>query len=444
MKALHPNAAAALNPTADTISLDSPPKTPPGSGPSWVQQHVSFSVTEKELKGTLRMTVTDGLGEKEGIFSRAEGKNGSISGESLLRLRTLTQRVLEISSIGNLLSAEYVEQLAIDWSFDGSETRPPFAEFLMRRAEQDVSQHQIWLPTAYLEVEENFGFGGPEIIVIPRTFFDDAERELVTEKPEHAETAIPVVQKWRKNFQGNAAVAIQIEGEPRYAKNKARIIAQDVIGLLRFFHFASFSPRHFCPSALFGAEFMPQASSFTIDGTGHFSEYHSAILHKAQPWRISRAELAEMKQGLLPTITTLVPSHGISEFALRVKSSILTYSRGMTFPDMSDRLVYSLSALEGLFLRNASEIIQQNLSERIAFVRVKGVDDRLRVVASCKKIYGARSKYIHHRESATVPDSDLELFFIMARRALETALRNTQKFQKTDAFLDQIDRMKFS
>jgi hypothetical protein len=248
----------------------------------------------------------------------------------------------------------------------------------------------------------------------------------------------------RKNFQGNAAVALKIEGEPRFAKNKARMIAQDVIGLLRFFHFASFSSKHFCPSALFGAEFMPQESSFIIEEPGRFSEHHSSIIYDAQPWRISRAEFAEMQRGLLPTIAKLVPSQGISEFALRVRSSILTYSRGMTFPDMSDRLVYSLSALESLFLRNTSEIIQQNLSERIAFVTVKGVDERLRVVANCKKIYGARSQYIHHRQSTTVSEEDLELFFVMARRAIEAALLNIRKFTTTDAFIDQIDRIKFS
>jgi hypothetical protein len=90
-----------------------------------------------------------------------------------------------------------------------------------------------------------------------------------------------------------------------------------------------------------------------------------------------------MQRGLLPVVAALVASEGLSEFALRVRSSILTYSRGMTFPDISDRLVYLLSALESLFLKDTSEIIQQNLTERIAFVTVIEVDDRMRVVANC-------------------------------------------------------------
>jgi hypothetical protein len=445
MKTLHPDAAAALNAIADGISLDSPPKNPPGSGPGWGEQYISSNITQKDIIGALRSEVTSGLGEREGIFSSFGEKTASITGESLAKLHTLVKRALGISSVSNMLSQQYVDKLAIDWCFEDPATRPAFPDFLMNRANEDVSHHRLWLPTAYLQVEEDFQFGPVKIITIPKAFFDEIEERLLTEKPELAENTRAAVQRWRKRFQGNAAVAVSVEGEPIFANQKAKTIAEDVIALLRFFHFASFSSRYFCPTALFGAEYVPEQTSFTIEGDGRFSGQRSSLLHKnAQPWQLSRHELGLMRRSLFPRVETLVDSDGLSEFALRIRSSILTYSRGMTFPEMSDRLVYSLSALESLLLRNASEIIQQNLSERIAFLTVQGIDDRLKVVASCKKVYGARSQYIHHRQRSIVPEDDLELFFVMARRTLEAALRNIRKFTTTDAFIDQIDRIKFA
>jgi hypothetical protein len=57
----------------------------------------------------------------------------------------------------------------------------------------------------------------------------------------------------------------------------------------------------------------------------------------------------------------------LSRFKQRVRSSILAYSKGITLHDINDRLVYTLSSLEGLLLKNSSEPIQQNLGERMAF-----------------------------------------------------------------------------
>jgi hypothetical protein len=444
MKTLHPDAAAALNAIADTISLDKPPKSLPGSGPIWGQQHISSAVTQKDIIGTPRLVVTNGLGEKEGIFTEVRAEKVSITGNSLLNLSTVVRRVLGISSLSDLLSEEYVENLAIDWCFAEPTTRSSFAEFLMGRAEQDVSCHQIWIPTAYFQVEEDFEFGPSQIVTIPRSLFDQADERAKIEQPEHEKEILEAFGTMRKRFQGNAAVALSIEGEKLFAKKKAQIVAQDVIGLLRFFHPAVFSWKHFCPCALFGSEFMPLEYSFIIEGPGRF-EYTSSVVHSDTPdWRLSRRELKQIQSGQLPIVAGLVSTDGISDLALTVRSSILTYCRGMTFPDMSDRLVYSLSALESLLLKNTAEFIQQNLSERIAFLTASGAADRMKVVASCKKIYTARSQYIHHRRKDAVPEDDLALFFIMAHRALQTALGNLSKFKTTSEFIDAIDRMKFS
>src|SRR6267154_3219744 len=100
---LHSDAATALNAIADAISLDFPPKNPPGSGLPWGQLHAS-TITRDDMIGAPRFILTDGLGTREGIFAEVRGQKVSITGESLSKLSTLIERVLGVSSLSDLLS----------------------------------------------------------------------------------------------------------------------------------------------------------------------------------------------------------------------------------------------------------------------------------------------------------------------------------------------------
>jgi hypothetical protein len=440
---LHPNAATALDEIANSIHLDLPANSPPNTARDWGERFVSVEATSREIIGAPRITVTSGLGSPEGIFTSRRTDPASITGENLANFLKLIDRVLSTKALATSLSEEYVHKIALDWCLEEPWERHSFSKVLMSCAERDVSSHEILIPISELETEEDFEFGPSKIITMRKSFFDHAETGLLQEKPGHADEITAVLRRWRKQFQGEAAVAITIPGEKIYARQKAYLIANDVVGLLRFFHHAAFSWKHFCPCAPAGAEYVPLSKTFIVHAPGHF-DFTSGYIYKAMPWSISRAELQMMKNEQLEAVAGLVPNEGISNFALALRSSILTYSKGMTFPDMSDRLVYSLSALESLVLKDTNEGISQNLSERIAFLTVPSVEDRLRVVASCKAVYAARSDYVHHRRKSPVSEEDLELFFLMAHRALKVALANVPRFKTRTEFIDGIDRMKFS
>ncbi|WFU41798.1 HEPN domain-containing protein [Bradyrhizobium sp. CB82] len=440
---LHPNAATALDEIASSIKLDSPAKSPPNATPDWGERFVSFAATSRHIIGAPRLTVTNGLGFVEGIFTFRGTEPASFTGENLASLLKLIDRVLGTKVLATCLSEKYVQKVALDWCLEEPSAKQPFSNFLMSHAEKDVSICDILIPIAEMETEQEFEFGPTKIVTMSKSFFDRAETRHFSEQPERTIEITEHFRKLRKQFQGGAAVALTIEGEKIYAQQKAYSIANDVIGLLRFFHYAAFSWRHFCPCAPAGAEYLPLRKSFSVEGPGQF-DFTSGYIYDAMPWRISTTELRMMKNELLDTVAGLVPNEGISNFALAVRSSILTYSKGMTSPDMSDRLVYSLSALESLLLKDTNEGISQNLSERIAFLTVPSVEDRLRVVASCKAVYGARSDYVHHRRRSPVSDENLELFFLMAHRALKSALANVGKFKTRVEFIEGIDRMKFS
>lgn len=65
-----------------------------------------------------------------------------------------------------------------------------------------------------------------------------------------------------------------------------------------------------------------------------------------------------------------------------------------TFGRLSSKLVAVLVALESMLLNDGSEPIQQNLSERIAFLF--GPEKRSGIKKSVIRAYSLRSKFIHH------------------------------------------------
>lgn len=447
---IHPEAARALNALADSIAA-SPTKPPSGrNGPVWGEQHIGAHITDDDIIGRSDMFTTDQFGNKSAFYTHIGDEPFGIEGDEFAKVLKLTDRVVAVPEFNRLLSNKYVESAIIDWCVDkktpsDAAKNKGFSDYILQRANQDVSYHQIWIPIAYLEVEEDFQFGDAKIVTIPKSFFDAREQKALREHPEEASKIGPYIENFRKELQGNAAVALSIKGEERHAQDRAQVIAQDALGLLRFFHPSMFTSKLFCPSALLGSEFLPKKASLTIVGVNEFS-YSKAIAYQhGQPWRLSKQELAHHRSsGSLDLAARLVSVDGISEFGLRVRSSILTYSRGLTFPDISDRLVYSLSALEGLFLKDASEPIQQNLAERLAFLAYADTNDRIKVSANCKKIYGARSQYIHHGRNAALPPEELDYFFLNAWAGLQSALRHAFRFKTSNEFFAAIDQLKFS
>lgn len=447
---IHPEAARALNALADSIAVSAAKPPPSRNGPAWGQQHIGAHITDDDIIGRSQMFITDQFGNKSAFYTHIGDEPFGIEGDEFAKVLKLTDRVVAVPEFNRLLSNKYVENAIIDWCVDkktpseAAKTKG-FSDYILERANQDVSYHQIWIPIAYLQVEEDFQFGDAKIVTIPKSLFDAREQKALREHPEETSKIGPYIEKFRKELQGNAAVALSIKGEERHAQDRAQVIAQDALGLLRFFHPSVFTSKLFCPSALLGSEFLPKKASLTIVGVNDFSYSRSIAYQHGQPWRLSKQELAHHRSsGSLDLAARLVSVDGISEFGLRVRSSILTYSRGLTFPDISDRLVYSLSALEGLFLKDASEPIQQNLAERLAFSAYADTNDRIKVVANCKKIYGARSQYIHHGRNAALPPEELDYFFLNAWAGLQSALRHAFKFKTSNEFFAAIDRLKFS
>jgi hypothetical protein len=171
-------------------------------------------------------------------------------------------------------------------------------------------------------------------------------------------------------------VVVNIEAEPEHSFDRAIEIADVAVGLLRFFSLASLTPWCLCPTTVLGSEFIPRTTALILNQSNDLSRRSKILISPAFQWQVTKELFNYMLNANLAELGNLVEDEGLTEFQRSVRSSILTYSKGMTLPDLNDRIVYTLSALEGLLLKNASEPLQQNLAERMAFLLFKEAEAR--------------------------------------------------------------------
>src|SRR5215213_6649159 len=103
----------------------------------------------------------------------------------------------------------------------------------------------------------------------------------------------------------------------------------------------------------------------------------------------------------------------------------------------------AMSAAEHLLLRDASEPVQGNVADRMAFLIGSGRTERQKIVSSFKRSYQLRSKYVHHLNDVEDEEA-LEDFFVFMWRMLFSAVAGMHRFGDHSTFLDEIDKVKFS
>jgi uncharacterized protein (DUF1778 family) len=102
-----------------------------------------------------------------------------------------------------------------------------------------------------------------------------------------------------------------------------------------------------------------------------------------------------------------------------------------------------MTSLEGFMLKNDTEPIQQNLSDRVARIVGRTPEERKAIAQNVKKAYGLRSALLHH--AAKIQEKDtLKEFMLNAWGLFIELLRNPGNFKTRDEFLSAVDDAKYA
>lgn len=398
------------------------------------------TITDKELLGSITFWGQEVSGEEAFMFIRHEGKSYGLSENDYSGLDGLIDAVLKSAWARASLSGEFIEKTFCEWArqrFDGD--GQTFTEALSAAAKDSVKVAEVWAPIANMEVERGFDFGPVRIESITATVMENLRSRAPSNRPEQEQQVSQLFDKLRREMQGYAAVVVSIEAEPKTVQKRALRIAQDAVGLLRFFSPAAPRSYLFSPVALAGAEFIP-TSKLIVMREGGFLHNQSILPKQVGYWRLPAQQISELKAGVLDTAASLVMPEGLSEFALAVRASLLTFSKGTTLVDPLDRLRNSLSALEGVLLRHEMEPKAHSVANRMSFLLSREGDDRESVQQVIRQVYwlhGQPQLKAHGRRE----DELIAVFTTYAYDVLRLALENTRIFSSKVQFVIGVDKL---
>lgn len=446
---LHPKAAEALDSAAEKLVgmlVQEPLDINTEGGPFGTRKHVGETITDADMVGEPLLGWSDSSGRMVGRYFVLKRRQIALKGEDYVELRRLADRALRTKPFRECLSPTFVEDEIFIWCrarFRG-ERKENFSSYLLHRVKEEVRAHHIFVPIASIEIERPFKLGDVRVLTLSSEFFDKALAHSVARVPEDAKQhVVRHFEKLKRKHVGSTAIEIVLTGEKQFVEDQAYSTASDMAAVLRFLSPPALSATIAFPCYPTGEEHAPARTIFEkVEGDGIAT--HSALLHSAMyNYRMPFAELDEKMKGGLGNLALFFRSHSLTEHQKRVRGALLAYSRGVGSYDPNDRLLYAMTAAEHLLLRDASEPIQGNVGERMAFVISKAPDDRKAVVSTFKRAYQLRSQYVHHLVSVE-DDEALQAFFRNMWVLLFTAVANMMKFDSQSDFLDAIDRVKFS
>jgi len=395
------------------------------------------SIKSDDLVGPMTFWGREVSGQWALSFIHSEDKTCGLLEVDFNGVEGLINNVMSSAWARGSLSRDFVGKTFIDWArerFKGN--GPPFAEALSAAARGSVTAIEVWAPIANMEVEQNFKFGPVRIEPITAAFMENL-RCMAPAGPEYEQQVTQFFDNLKRDIQGHAAVVVSLEAEPMLAKERGFRLAQDAIGLLRFFSSAGPTSFLFSPVALAGADYIPTSKLIMLHEGG--ASINQGILPKhIGYWRLAKRQIAELESGRLGPIASLVVPEGLSEFALAVRASILSYSKGTTLVDPLDRLRNCLSALEGVLLRHEMEPRAHSVANRMSVILARRGANREAVKQVVQQVYWLQG---HPQLAAQGRREDelLRIFTSYAYDALRVTLVNSLNFKTRAQFVMGVD-----
>jgi len=357
------------------------------------------------------------------------------------QVQHVAEKVLEAGWAKISLNSTFIEQTAIKWlrsSFQKAQ-RESLSGAISGASRDEVRERDFWAPIACLEVEEKFAFGSAEIAPISRAMMDQLETKALTSSPKQRDDVAKMFADLRSKMQGLAGVLVHAKAERTRVLEEGMAIAQNAVGLLRFFSPVASAPWQVCSTALLGTEVLPRSQVLVL-GEDDFLFSDGSVF---QPfiWRLSKADVSDLFKRGLAKASVLVSPDGLNEFQLAVRASLLLYSTSTTVPYPGDRLVYALSALEGILLKHSMEPTEYSIEERMSLLLSNERSAREQIGRNVRDAYRFRKR---HGVSVLSPhdQNSLNTFIRNTYFVLCTALENSNLFSTKNEFIDAVERRK--
>jgi len=401
-------------------------------------------LTKDDLVGPVAGWLNDADGNQVFVFHETSSGLKGFSESTYEKMEQLLDTILEAEWPSNTLSRDFLQKVFLDWCRSSDLDSKPgnFCGTLSRQAERAVKTLSAWVPIANLETQAPFEFGLGTISPISADMINARHAELLSSQTGNEEEISLMIDRIRKEMQGWAAVTMTIRAEPEFASERISAISNDTVALLNFFSPAASNPRLQCPVAPLGSEYVPMSHSLVF-GEGHFSYSQQMLQQELVHWRISEADVHNLRNNGLSYVSNLVSGESISEFDAAVRGSVLLFANGIVESKWENRLVYTLASMEKLLLKHNMEYAEFNVAERMSRLISLTYGEVSQIRTQVLKAYRLRNQrngmLFSHSEKISYFN-----FVSLAHEVIRHAFANATVFQSQEKFIDSIEKRSFS
>jgi len=382
------------------------------------------------------------VGGKACFFHTSQGVVG-LTDSDHETLADVTRRIATDLAYRDALSTDFVYEKAVDWlqhRIDTpNDTSADFTEYLNIEATKAVRHIEVWLPIPAVQITNPFEIAGVTFRRITKAMMNEYIERLGANVEESKHVSFDHL---RSRLQGATAACVAVEAEPKRANELSLERADPAISILRLCCPTIFNPHAWAPIE-------PSA----LDSLGGFTLIHvdqGKIQYQRESlpegmraqWLIERKDIEDNFRRVWGFGHNLLVKER-NEFQQTLLNALSHYSRSVLKPDPAERLLYIVSALESLFIKDSSENIGQNLRERLAVLARPTLADRLKRADTVGRIYALRSRFVHAGIGLSEV-KQLEEFFIDAWATFIFVLQNHNKWQTKLEFLRMLDAHKFT
>ncbi|MCB0174916.1 MAG: hypothetical protein KDJ97_30685 [Anaerolineae bacterium] len=405
------------------------------------------TISSKDIIGEIEHSMRDRSGKLIGRYFTHQTMQFGLEDDDYKNFIKLCEAIQKAIKPTLVVSQTAVEDNAFTWvreRFRGN-TQAELIEYILPKIEAEVVELKVWVPIAQLRIESDIHIGN--IVIRPVTeevinqWRDTLLSHIQNKKNENVTELFG--EEFKKRFQGWPAGVIKLIAEPIAAREIALRETERSLAMLRIFSIAALTPKITCYSAVMGRENIETTTTFLFKNNFFTLLNRNSVDYGQRPWNLDRDYVIELYEMGLGILSELLRSTTLSKFQKSIIDSLTLYSQATREKELSNKLVYLLAALEGIFLKNDTEPIQQNLGERIATLIGKELEDKKDIIRNIKTTYGLRSRFLHHAH--TIDDySELEKFMLNAWCAMSRVIENHNRFATKQDFVSAIDDLKLA
>jgi hypothetical protein len=203
---------------------------------------------------------------------------------------------------------------------------------------------------------------------------------------------------------------------------------------------------------------MPQLRSYsTTLGSQEPPTRHAIVVQARKPviweegliemsdhhWNLPGDLIAQVRSLGLDALTSLTTAEKRTPFQRDILTALHLYSRSGLARDTEERLLYLFAALESILLRDDSESITQNISERLAFSIGADLETRKLIKTNAQRTYGTRSSFFHHGHPVEHEDS-LSTFLYHVWLFFMRLITLSTQFKTTSELIESLEERKLA